>query len=64
VCERLWGEPETVIHEVVPLIPHVDVYVHPPGHMGRGYYTDVSAAGPALVCWRVGAVLVVAQEVP
>jgi hypothetical protein len=42
VYDQLWGEPETIIHELIPFVPHVDVYVHPPGHAGRGYYTLVT----------------------
>jgi len=42
VYRELWGEPKFVSHEVVPLIPHIDVYVYPPGTRDRGFYTLVT----------------------
>jgi hypothetical protein len=38
---RLWGSCEVVHHEVVRLIPHIDVYVHEPA-AGREFFTLVT----------------------
>jgi hypothetical protein len=37
--ERLFGPCETVLHEMVPMIPHIDVLVFPAGHAGRDFVT-------------------------
>lgn len=42
VYDRFFGKAGTVSHEIVPLIPHLDVYIHPPGHAGRDFYTLVT----------------------
>lgn len=36
VYERFFGEAESVYHEEVPLVPHIDIYIFEPGH-GRNY---------------------------
>lgn len=42
VYEEFFGPCEFVDHEVGLQIPHVDVYVYPPGHAGRDFYTLVT----------------------
>jgi len=42
VYERFFGKAARVFHEVIPLIPHIDVYTHDPGHDGRNFYTLVT----------------------
>jgi hypothetical protein len=39
VYEQFFGEPQTVSHEILPLVPDIDVFVYPPGHAGRPFYT-------------------------
>ncbi len=43
VYEAFFGEPETVSHELLPLVPHIDVFVYPPGHANRPFYTLASS---------------------
>lgn len=38
---ELFGEPDSVYHEVLPLIPHIDVYYCPP-NAKRDFYTIVT----------------------
>jgi len=35
----LFGESGTVLHEVLPLVPHIDVYSYKPGHANRDFWT-------------------------
>jgi hypothetical protein len=42
VYQRFFGDCDLVHHEVIPLIPHVDVYVFPPGYADRDFYTLVT----------------------
>jgi hypothetical protein len=42
VYDSLFGKCETVNHEIVPLIPHIDVYIHKPGFNKRPFYTLVT----------------------
>jgi hypothetical protein len=39
---KLFGEAGTVSHEIVPLVPHIDVYTFPPAQKARGWYTVVT----------------------
>jgi hypothetical protein len=39
VYDRFFGAAAHVSHEIVPLVPHVDVYIHQPGPRGRDFYT-------------------------
>jgi len=43
VYEDLFGKGAKVSHELLPLVPHIDVYIYPPGHAGRPFYTLVSS---------------------
>ena len=43
VYEEFFGPPETVSHELLPLVPHIDVFVYPPGHANRPFYTLAAA---------------------
>lgn len=40
--QELFGEPDIVFHELIPFIPHVDVYRFPPSE-NRNYFTFVTA---------------------
>lgn len=40
--DRYFGKCDQVYHEVIPLIPHIDVYTYTPGHSGRDFYTLVT----------------------
>ena len=42
VYERFFGKAASVFHEVIPLIPHIDVYTFDRGHNGRNFYTLVT----------------------
>ena len=42
VYGRLFGDPASVSHEAIPLIPHIDVFVYDRGHSGRKYCTLVT----------------------
>jgi hypothetical protein len=37
-----WGEPKEVNHELLPQIPHVDVYIYAPNGADRPFYTLVT----------------------
>ena len=41
--EGFFGSSATAYHEVIPFVPHVDVYTYPPGHNGRDFYTLVTS---------------------
>ena len=41
--DELFGECESVSHEVIPMLPHIDVFIYKPGHQGRDFYTLVSS---------------------
>ena len=43
VYDELFGECESISHEIIPLIPHIDVYIYKPGYAGREFYTLVSS---------------------
>lgn len=43
VYQELFGTEATVSDEVLPMTPHIDVYIYPPGHAGRSFYTLVSS---------------------
>ncbi len=40
--DELFGECEAVSHELMPIVPHIDVYVYRPGHAGRDFYTLIT----------------------
>lgn len=40
--EELFGDSDQVYHELIPSLPHIDVYQHPPGHSDRDFYTLVT----------------------
>jgi hypothetical protein len=42
VYARLFGEAASVSHEIVPLVPHIDVYSYNPGHRGRDFCTLIT----------------------
>jgi len=42
VYDRFFGTCETVYHEVLPKVPHIDVYVYPAGQKGRNFCTLVT----------------------
>ena len=39
---EFFGEPASVFHEVIPLIPHIDVYTYDRGNKGRTFCTLVT----------------------
>jgi len=41
VYEELFGKSDSVFHEILPLVPHIDVYVFPPNDK-RDFYTFVT----------------------
>lgn len=41
--DELFGECESVSHEVLPMLPHIDVFIYKPGYQGREFYTLVSS---------------------
>lgn len=43
VYEELFGDCETVSHELMPMVPHIDVYIFKPNDQGRDFYTLVSS---------------------
>jgi hypothetical protein len=43
VYEEFFGPPEIVNHEVISLVPHIDVFVYPPGYANRPFYTLASS---------------------
>jgi hypothetical protein len=43
VYRELFGAGATVSHEVLSMVPHIDVWIYPPGHAGRPFYTLVSS---------------------
>ncbi len=42
IYREFFGKPQSVSHEVFPLMPHIDVFVYAPGHAGRTWYTLAS----------------------
>ena len=42
VYHAMFGDSESVFHELVPFVPHIDIYVHKPGYDGRDFYTLAS----------------------
>lgn len=43
VFDELFGECESVSHEIIPMLPHIDVFIYKPGYQGREFYTLVSS---------------------
>jgi hypothetical protein len=43
VYDSLFGDSETVSHEILPMVPHIDVIIYKPGFQGRDFYTLVSS---------------------
>ena len=43
VYEELFGPFGPVSHELLPMVPHIDVYTFEPGYQGRDFYTLVSS---------------------
>jgi hypothetical protein len=43
IYDELFGECESVSHEVLPMLPHIDVFIYKPGYQGREFYTLVSS---------------------
>ena len=41
IYDQFFGESDTVLHELIPLIPHIDVYRFPP-NSERNFYTFVT----------------------
>jgi hypothetical protein len=41
--DELFGDCESVSHEVLPMLPHIDVFIYKPGYQGREFYTLVSS---------------------
>ncbi|MET1076495.1 MAG: suppressor of fused domain protein [Pseudomonas sp.] len=41
--DELFGDCDSVSHEISPLSPHIDVFVYKPGYQGRTFYTLVSS---------------------
>ena len=39
----LFGEVETVYHELLPFVPHIDVFIFKPGTRGRPFFTYVTS---------------------
>lgn len=42
VYVELFGSRHTVSHELLPLVPHIDVYIFEPGQRDRDFYTFVT----------------------
>src|SRR5438128_2445833 len=42
IYNEFFGEALNVSHEVIPLIPHIDVYTYQPGHNDRDFFTLVT----------------------
>lgn len=42
IYESLFGECALVSHETTAATPHIDVYIYPPGHDSRDFYTLVT----------------------
>ncbi len=42
IYAEMFGKSQYVSHELLPLVPHIDVYVYPPGYAKRPFYTLVS----------------------
>jgi hypothetical protein len=42
VYKKMFGKECAVFHEPVPMVPHIDVYVFPPGYRKRPFYTLVT----------------------
>jgi len=40
--DRFFGKCDMVVHEMIPMIPHIDVYIYPP-QGGRDYYTLITS---------------------
>jgi hypothetical protein len=40
VYAKFFGKAATVSHEIIPLIPHIDVYTHERGQNGRDFCTE------------------------
>ena len=43
VYESLFGEIDQVYHEMIPFVPHIDIYTFKPGFQGRDFWTVVTA---------------------
>ncbi|NVK38445.1 MAG: suppressor of fused domain protein [Gammaproteobacteria bacterium] len=43
VFDQLFGECESVSHEIIPMLPHIDVFIYKPGYQGREFFTLVSS---------------------
>ena len=43
VFDELFGECESVSHELLPTLPHIDVFIFKPGYKNRDFYTLVSS---------------------
>lgn len=43
IFDELFGECESVSHEVLPMLPHIDVFIYKPGYQGREFYTLISS---------------------
>ncbi len=41
--ERMFGKCDQVSHEIMPLVPHIDVFQYPPGHTKRDFWTLVTS---------------------
>ena len=42
VYQEFFGPSDLVSHESIPLIPHIDIWIHPPGFRGRNFFTLVT----------------------
>ena len=43
VYEEFFGPTEKVYHEVMPFVPHIDIYAFEPGHNDRDFWTLVTS---------------------
>jgi hypothetical protein len=43
VYQEFFGLSDQVSHELIPLIPHIDIWIHPPGFRGRNFFTLVTS---------------------
>src|SRR5437773_11908760 len=43
IYERYFGKSLTLFHELISLVPHIDVYTYEPGHDGRNFFTLVTS---------------------
>ena len=42
VYKKFFGSAKEVFHELIPMVPHIDVYVYPTGYKSRDFFTLVT----------------------